>query len=55
LGAQVVRQSQPLSSGGVQTAVRFVEISREDQERILDYILARHSQRLIEKTYRGGP
>jgi len=54
LGAEVVRQSQPLSSGGVQTAVRFVEISRDDQERILDYILARHSQRLIEKTYRGG-
>ena len=53
LRGEVVRQSQANQSGGYQTAVRFSDMSEEDEGRILDFILARRSQKLIEKAYRA--
>jgi hypothetical protein len=54
LVAHVVRPSRRHSRGGYQTPVKYVDISPEDHERILQYLASRNRQRSLVKAYDIG-
>ncbi len=52
--AEVVRQSRGHPKGGYQTPVKLVDISREDQRRVMEYLASRQRQKSLLKAYDIG-
>ncbi len=51
LVGETVRPSRPDARGGFQTPLRFVELTEEDRQRILSYIVARQRRKNLLETY----
>jgi hypothetical protein len=52
--AEVVRASQRHHRGGYQTPVKIMDISREDHQRIMEYMASRQRQKSLVKAYDLG-